>query len=620
LSKTFSGFLSVTGLLVLFFLINALAKPFLGGWFADFSEENLYSLSSGSEKILEGLEEPVTLKYFFSKTDAASIPALNVYSDRVLALLRQYDKVAGDKINFEILDPRPDSEDAEWANRFGLRPLALPSGEQIYFGLVGISSDGTERVIPNIDIDNQDQLEYDVSGLIQSLASNSRPRVGLISSLSLNGSKVPDPQTGGAQPSWVAFEQLASFSEIVTIGEEANEISPGLDALVLLHPKQLSEGLLYSIDQFVMGGGRLLVFVDPYCQLDAPPPTHPQGEPWSNSSDLNSLTGNWGAELVREFAVADYSRTTSVQTSRTGGPEEFIMWLSLGNDDLSSNEVISSGLELMVLPWAGHIETTQLEGVEITPIVESSGSGNLVPLADLQGPQGRPDSLLKKYSQLDGDKRVLAARIEGKLKSNFEEPPAAMAGQQSVNHLSVSENRSNVMIVADVDFMADAYSVVIQNSPFGGRVAAKLNDNLPFFLNAVENMSGSNELISIRSRGKVARPFTLVQKIEKDAQVRWKREEEVFLARLNDTNMRLSSFEKQGADEQVFSSALLQELENLRREKAEAQSNLRKVRRNLREDVETLGSNLFLINTFLVPVLLLIIYFGYMMISRTTES
>ncbi len=619
MSKTFSGFLSVIGLLVLFFLINALAKPFLGGWFADFSEENLYSLSSGSEKILEGLEEPVTLKYFFSKTDAASIPALNVYSDRVLALLRQYDKVAGDKINFEILDPRPDSEDAEWANRFGLRPLALPSGELIYFGLVGISSDGTEKVIPNIDIDNQDQLEYEVSGLIQSLSSNSRPRVGLISSLNLSGSKVPAP-SGGAQPAWVAVEQLAGFSELVSINEDVNEISPDLDVLVLVHPKRLSEGLLYSIDQFVMGGGRLLVFVDPYCQLDAPPSTHPQGEPWNNSSDLNSLTGNWGVELVREFAVADYGRTTSVQTSRTGVPEEFIMWLSLGKDDLSSSEVISSGLELMVFPWAGHIETTQLEGVEIAPIVKSSGSGNLVPVAELQGPQGRPDSLLKKYSQLGGEKRLLAARIEGKLKSNFEEPPAAMASQQSVNHLSVSENRSNVMIVADVDFMADAYSVVIQNSPFGGRVAAKLNDNLPFFLNAVENMSGSNELISIRSRGKVARPFTLVQKIEKEAQLRWKREEEVFLARLNDTNMRLSSFEKQGADEQVFSSALVQELENLRREKAEAQSNLRKVRRNLREDVETLGSNLFLINTFLVPVLLLIIYFGFMMISRTTES
>ncbi len=619
MSRTFSGVLSVIGLLVLFFLINALAKPLLGGWFADFSEENLYSLSEGSEEILEGLEEPVTLKYFFSKTDAASIPALNVYSDRVLALLRQYDKVAGGKINFEILDPRPDSEDSEWANRFGLRPLALPTGEQIYFGLVGISSDGTERVIPNIDIDNQDQLEYEVSGLIQALASKSRPRVGLISSLNLSGSKAPDPQTGGVQPAWVAFEQLAGFSEVVTITEDASEISPGLDVLVLIHPKQLSERLLYSIDQFVMGGGRLLVLVDPYCQLDIPPSTHPEGEPWSNSSDLNSLTANWGVELVREFAVADASRTTSVQTRRAGVPEEFIMWLSLGQNDLSIHEVISSGLELMVFPWAGHITTKQLEGVEINPIVESSGSGNMVPLADLQGPQGRPDSLLKKYSQ-DGEKRVLAARIEGKLRSNFEEPPVSMVSQQSVNHLSVSEDKSNVIIVSDVDFIADAYSVVIQNSPFGGRVAAKLNDNLPFFLNAVENMSGSNELISIRSRGKVARPFTLVQKIEKEAQLRWKREEEVFLARLNDTNMRLSNFEKQGADEQVFSSALMQELENLRREKAEAQSNLRKVRRNLREDVEALGSNLFLLNTFLVPVLLLIIYFGFMMVRGTTES
>jgi len=612
LNKSFSGILTGLLLLLVFFFVNAIAKSATSGWFLDFSEENLYSLSEGSERILERLEQPVTLKYFFSKTDSSSIPALSVYSDRVLALLRQYKKASGNKLDLEVLDPRPDSEDEDWANRFGLRPLTLGNGEQIYFGLVGISSSGVEKIIPNIDLNNQDQLEYQVTGLIQSLVQEGRPRAGLVSSLNLtpSGSQIPGGQNG-----WIAIEQLKELLDVEFIEAEAKELPADIEVLAVIHPKNLSEELRYSIDQFVLGGGRLIVMTDPFCQLDLPPAEHQQAKPWDNSSSLNSLTTAWGLELNEGFAVADSGRSTGIQTQRGAPPEEFVMWISLKGEDLSQEEVISSGLESVVFPWAGHLKIHENDGVRITPIAESSELGNLVPVSELMGMGGRPDQLLKKYSSA-GEKRLVAARIEGKLKSNFSNPPASIAQGQSIQHLTESKGVSNVLVVADVDFIADPYSVVLQNSPFGGQVAIRINDNLPMFLNALENMSGSNELISIRSRGKVSRPFTLVQDIEKDAQLRWRQEEEVFQARLNEANLRLSQFEKEGADNQVFSTAVMTELENLRREKAEAQQSLRKVRRNLREDVEKLGSNLFLINTFLVPLIVLISYFVLLATNR----
>ncbi len=618
MNKTLSGVVAVGALLGILLFVNAIAKNLTGGMFVDLSEEKLFSLSPGSKGVVSKLEAPVTLKYFFSKTDSADFPGLKVFNDRILGLLKQYSRAGAGNVRLEVFDPRPDSEEADWAIKYGLRALDLPNGESVFFGLVGVSESGEEKSLPTFDLNNQEGIEYEVTKLIYSLSNAKKPKVVLLSSLDTQGTDIVAQAAAQGQQQrprpWFFVQQLKEFADLSFLGPETTELPSDTDIVLLVHPKDLSEKILFAIDQHVLAGKSLIALVDPFCQMDRPQPTdgQPPSPDYDRSSDLNALLEKWGVKMLSGKILGDRQLATTVQTSRESRPQEFVFWLSLTEKNISNTDVISGALEQLTLPWSGSLELTPSDGVEIEPILTSSEENQLFDSARAADPQLDPSSLLKGFVP-EGKETALAVRVKGKLKTNFPNGLSTDAASGvSTNRLLESTETSNVIVFADVDFISDRFSVNLRNDPFGGQVAIKMNDNLPLFFNAVDNMGGSSDLISIRSRGRVSRVFTKVGELEKIAAERWTREEDVFKAKLAEANQRLQNFQEQsqGAGEQVFSSALMSELESLRDKKAEAQSKLRNVRRNLREDVESLGSRLFLINTFIAP-LVVALCFGF---------
>ncbi|MCB0320000.1 MAG: Gldg family protein [Bdellovibrionales bacterium] len=618
--------LSASGIAILgviLLLTNGISNSLFSRFYVDLTEERLYSLSDGSKNILAKIEEPVTLRYYFSKTDGASYPAIKLYGQRVLDLLREYDRLGGDNVTLEVYDPRPDSEEEEWAQKYGLNPFTLPTGEKLFFGLAAVNAYGDEDSIPVFNLQRQQFLEYDITKLIHSLRTGALPKVGIITTLDIQGAPKQMPPGMPPQPSdaWILVNQLENVADVEFLGTDVEKIPDDVKVLMVIFPQNLAEKTRYAIDQYAVKGGSLFIAVDPFCSAFEPPqdPNNPFASIGADRSAVLPELSGWGVEMKGKKVVGDINLATPVAVRQGQRPEMFPVWLTFSSANapkgewvVNQDEIISSDLETLMIPWPGAFDIKKQEGVTITPLLRTTDEAMLYEENDIRFSADRPEVLRKKYVR-GTESQVVALKIQGKLKSNFSAKPGDGAAETNMSteggHISQGTEDANIIVVADVDFLSDAYAAQAQNI-FGARFISLLNDNLIFAANATENLSGSNDLISLRSRGRFVRPFTKVQEIEASAQDRWKQEEEEFQAKLNEANQRLSQLQNgmdSGGGKQAFSSALLEEMKDLRERKKDAQQKLRDVRRKLREDKEDLGRVLFLVNTFLIPVILVLI-------------
>jgi len=553
-----------------------------------------------------------------SKTDATKFPALKLYGDRVLSLLREYERSSRGKISVEAIDPRPDSDEESWAQKYGIQPLAMPTGESLYFGMAAVNARGNEEVIPVFSLSRQEFLEYDITKAIYSLNLETKPLVGIISSLKVEG-ETP-PQTSMFAPSepepWIVVSQMSQFAQVTFIKPEEKTIDAGVKTLFVIHPKKLSPEMLYAIDQFVMRGGNLFVAIDPYCGADQPEGSQDPtaAMTYDHSSELSQLLDKWGVEMLPKKVVGDGSLSTKVNVNRQGVPQDFLLWLTLDKSNenaantINKDDILTGQLNNVLLTWSGALKKKEVEGIRFQPLLQSTKDAQLFDENDYRFGGGSPEALQSKYVP-SGEVQILAARVDGKFKSNFPEPPKGTEPNAlNQQHLTESKGESHVIVVADVDFLTDRISTVAQNF-LGQKVVTAINDNLAFAGNITENLLGSSDLISLRSRGEFSRPFSRVRAIEKKAEDKWRMEEMTLQAGLTGANQRLNQLQA-GTDqkngEQVLSAALMEEVKKIREQRADAQKRLREVRRNLRQDKESLGQWLFILNTFAVPLLLIV--------------
>ena len=603
--------LSLVTALAVIFAIFIFANMLFGSFFKtmrfDLTEESIYSLSKGTKNILNNLEDQVTLRYYYSKTEAVAIPFIQNYAERVEDLLHEYALTSKGKLILEVYDPRPDTEEQEWAEKFGIQPVPIQNNMSLYFGLVGTNERGDEDVIAYFDPNREELLEYDITRLIYNLNHPDKQKLGIISSLPLQGSFDPEQ---GMQPPWIFINELSKSYDIENLETDVKAIPEDIEVLLLLHPKNISNETLFAIDQFVLRGGRLLVFVDPYCETDEPKPDpNNPGMPASRFSNLEKLFKAWGVEMVKGKVAADQELATNVNTGR--GTVPYIVWLTLKEDNINHKDIITGQLENLLLPSPGILKTTETEGITYTPILQTTKAASTVEAMTLSF--SPPDTLIQRFTP-GNEALTLALRITGKFKTAFPEGrPTNEENKEKkkdektpeLQPLKESKEETNILVVADVDLLADRFSVQVQNI-FGQRLAIPFNDNLNFIANSVENLSGSNDLISIRSRGKFTRPFTKVQEIEKAAESKWKDEEKQLQEKVDEINRRLQEVQEPGkkTNRQIINRAIQDEINKYRIEKSNAQKKLREVRRNLRQDKEALGNWLFLINTFLIPLLI----------------
>ena len=598
----------------------------------DLTEEGAFTLAEDSKRVVREIDEPIVLRFYFSSRIAREIPQVGVYARHVRDLLEEFAAHSDGGIDLQIFDPEPFTDAEDRADSFGLQGLPVDrSGERVFFGLAGTNSTDDVEVIPFFDESRERDLEYDIARIVYSLANPELPAVGLITGLPIAGS--PMSQSGrGRNDAWTIYNLLLKSVDVRQIVSTATSVPEGVDVVVLVHPKGLTDETLYALDQFVLRGGRLLVFVDPHSEGESQNPELLRRgmPPGGFASNLGRLFEAWGIEMpagelagdvgfARRVQVPDRSRTRLMAI-------DYPLWLGVDRTGISREDSISHELSLLNIASPGHIRTLESAGATVTPLVTTSKDGGTVPVSLLQGPTD-PVAVLHAFKPAEAP-LVLAARLSGEVESAFPdgppEPKPKDGGEQAAEgeeaeideearaawealkaaHLARSTAPMDVIAVADVDMLADPMWMVASRLD-GGLTGQAVADNAAFFLNAVENMTGRDDLSSLRSRGSFQRPFTLVEKIRREAENKHRKKEKELLDRLEEAMGRLNRLERDSAAEEqvVLTASQVDSLKTMRADVIRLRRELRDVQHRLRRDVEALTSWLELVNIALVPAL-----------------
>jgi ABC-type uncharacterized transport system involved in gliding motility auxiliary subunit len=579
---------------VAFLAFNMLSALGLGNVRLDLTEQKLYTISEGTERILGELDEPINLYFFYSDKSARDLAVLRNYAVRVEEMLKAYERAANGKIKLHIIDPEPFSEDEDKAAGFGLQAVpANQSGEQIYFGLAGTNAVDDKQIIPFFPLDQEEFLEYQLSQLVQGLAKPERPVVGLLSGLQLNGGF--DMMARQPMAPWMVMEEVRQLFKIDSLKAGIDKIPDQVSVLLLVHPKNLPQPTLYAIDQFVLRGGKLLVFVDPLSEADNAPPMMP-GDDEGKASDLEPLFKAWGLRMVPDKVLGDGSYALSVSMGQGQRPARHAAWLALPKRAMNQDDVATSSLESLNIATAGILEPVEGAKTQFMPLLQSSEYAMPFDAARFAA-LGNPEELIRDLEPT-GERYAIAARISGPAQSAY---PNGIEGQK--DGLKSAEN-INVIAVADTDLLTDRMWVQVQDF-FGQRVPQPFADNAGFAINALDNLSGSDALISVRSRGRFSRPFEVVEALQREAEAQFRVKEEDLQKRLAETDQKLASLQQQDPSKPLELTPEQQAtVQQFIAEKLRIRKELREVRFQLNAQIEDLGRTLKLVNILAVPLLL----------------
>ncbi|MCO6415633.1 Gldg family protein [Siccirubricoccus sp. KC 17139] len=613
--RLWSSALGLLAAAVLAVGVNLLAERLLPRARLDLTQQHLYTLADGTRQILAGLRDPITLRLFYSRRLGAEIPVYGAYADRVRAMLDEYVALSNGRLKLEVYDPEPFSETEDRAMALGLQGVPVDqSGEQVYFGLSGSNLVDEERSIAFFQPDRERFLEYDLTRLVYELSNPTRPVVGVMSSLPLNG----DPRAmmlrnpALAQPA-VVMQQLRQFFTVRDVPPDAQAIEPDVQVLLVAHPQHLSEAAQYAIDQFVLRGGKLILLLDPHSEAQASRPG-PTGQPPSDTaSSLPRLLNAWGLEASPDQVVLDLRGAWRVRANPQDRVQavDYVAWYNLAGDSLNRTEVSLAQLEQITLASAGQVRKKEGATVEFTPLLTSSPQSML---ADAQRVRQDPNPvrLLAEFRP-SGERYVLAARVRGELATAFPDgpppPPEGAARPENFPaHRARSEGPANIVVINDSDVLEDRFWVRVQEF-FGQSVATPFSGNGSFIANLADALSGSDALISLRSRGESLRPFELVEDIRRNADAQYRQTERQLTEKLEQTERRLRELRQGGGQggsqaQAVITPEQRAEIDAARAEIVATRRQLRAVQLDLRRDIEGLENVLRLVNVALVPALL----------------
>jgi len=603
------------GLLVLalVFLVGVALVTLLPAARVDLTENQLYTLSEGTRKIVGTIPEPLNVYLFFSDKATADVPQLRTYAGRVREMLEEFANRSDGKLKLKVIDPLPFSEEEDRATAFGLRPINLGNNaDPVYFGIAATNSVGDDEIIPFLDPAKESFLEYDLARLVYSLANPKKPVVGLLSTLPMTAGF--DPMTQQIRQAWVVAEQLRQLFDLRMLEPGLDKVGDDIQVLMLVHPKDLPDSTLYAIDQFILRGGRAVIFADPYAEMDQGNPADPMaGMAGSGprASDLSRLLDAWGVSVDPGNVVGDDRYALTVGRP-DGGPVRHLGIIGVTTDGMSQDDVITSGLNVVNMAFAGQITRSESAAAEVTPVIQSSDQAALIPTSQL-GLASDPD-LLRDGFEPTGERYTLAARVTGTVASAF--PAEGRAG-----HLAVAAEPINVLLVADADLLSDRLWAQTQEF-LGQRLTTAFANNGDLAVNALDNLLGSGDLISIRSRATFQRPFTRVQDLRREAELRFRSAEERLQAELEEADARLSELQASRTDQgtEILSPQQEAEIERFQARRLELRKELRQVQRDLDRDIESLGTRLKVLNVALVPLLISVLSVGLVLVRRRARQ
>lgn len=618
--------LSSTGLMIVLpvvILVNVIFSFVNMRW--DATENKVYSLSEGSRHIVSRISEPVVIKFFWSRNDAELPRALRLYAGNVKDFLAEVERAGNGRISIKEYDTRLDSDEEDMARKYALRPFASQQGCPLYCGLVFLSGEREER-IATLDPSREELLEYDIMRNIYQSQLPGKKTVGIISDLPVFGIARP----GEPAVPWIFVQELKKTYEVKDLPPNTEKIDPEINILMLIHPKNLSPQLQFAIDQYVLGGGNALVFVDPYAMSEVGPMASRFGMFSAPASSAQTLFKAWGISTDPLSITVDYGQSTRMG-SPSGKTDDNPLVLSLRPDTMNHKNQITSRLDSMLVGLSGALRKAADSSYEFEPLLFSSHDAALATVMQIS----KPVEDIRREISPAGEQLVLAAQVRGKFKTAFPDgppkipdPPGGPAGKQEesrqqqtaqppADYLREGKALSTLVVVADTDLLADPFYV--NSNPSQGMGGARMfNDNFNFVANACELLTGNDDLIGLRSRGKFQRPFTRVLALQRSAQEKWLSKEQELARQGEETNRKLQILQqrKDESQRQIVSAEQEAEILKFQEEKRKIDLELKEVRKQLNAEINDLGRKLRIVNIFLVPAWVILAGLGFAMFRQ----
>ena len=601
------GVVALALAVVMFLAINTFLEAAIRGVQVDLTENQLFTLSDGTKETLGAVKEPITLRFFSTRKLVETTPGLTAYGDRVQELLERYVGLSNGTIRLELVDPEPFSPEEDRAVGFGLSGVPITeAGDLGYFGIAATNTTDDKDVIPFLTPQREQFLEYDLTRMINNLANPKKKVIALVAGIPLDS----DPLK--KYKAWALVDQLKQFFEVRPQGLTP-KITDDVDLVMIVHPFGLSDLSKYAIDQYVLRGGKAMVFVDPHAEEGARS-NRALRLPPGLGSDLPKLFKAWGIKFDRNKVLGDLKAGQRVQAGvdSFGRPiiTRYVAWTSYGPENINSTDVTSSQLRLVNFGTPGFFEVADDATVKVEPLITSTASSGPFP-ADMVRRDPKPADILQQFKPQDKT-YILAARLSGTVKSAFPDGPPKDDSKKDEKkdekaaavkpHLMKSEKPANIIIVADTDFIADMFWVRTQDL-FGQTVTVPTANNADFVVNAADNLSGTSSLIGLRSRGLSARPFELVEEIQNEAEDKYRTKERSLVTELADVEKKMQELQtteraKSGA---VMSPEQQEAIGKFRARVLEIRRELRSVQLNLRRDIDELDGQLKLLNIAAMP-------------------
>ena len=618
---------SIPGLLaaiVAFLLINAAAGPMITSVRLDLTEGKLHTLSDGTLNILSNLKEPLTLKFFWSRGAAQNLPALKLFARGVKEMLEEYQARSGGKIVLDVIDPEPFSEEEDEAVALGLNGIPVSGGvNTLYFGLAGKDLEGRDVIIPFIQPEREAFLENDISQMIYTLSHPEKTTVGLLSALPVTGGPSPG-NPFQMMPPWMISDQLHRHFDLKVLVKE-EPVPDDIDILMVVHPHGLSDKVLYFTDQFVLGGGRALVFADPFSEFTAR--LNPEaGDGEKRTADR--LLAAWGTVLEPGKVVGDMEISRKVTFQGRFGLQSanYLPWITLSDDLIDREEVVTAQLQQLNLASAGSLLQSSEARTDFIPLLSSTRQAMLIPVEDVAfNPD--PARIMSRFSPA-GVSFILGARLRGPASTAFPDGPPSNTGKTDggadqpaySDHISASTGDINVIVIADTDMLQDGFWVDVKEF-FGQRIPIPLSDNADLVINAIDQLGGSPDLIGLRSRASSFRPFTLLDRVAREAELKFRTKEQELVTRLDETEGKLSELQarRENPDSPELTPEQEEELGKFLEEKVRIRKELREVQFGLRHDIERLQGQVRFINIGLIPLTIILLALGIWLIRQRRD-
>ena len=586
--------ISVVSTVILFLSFNYIVQKINFNLGIDFTSNKTFTLSNGTKRVIDEIDEPIKINFVYSRNLSKNIPIIQNYANQVQGLLNRYSDLASGKIELSFIEPEPYSDDEDYVNRYGIQGFPIDQeGSKIYFGMIASNTTDDIEVVSFFDPSKAATLEKQLTDIVYKLNRSKKPMIGFLSWVDTAPPMMPNNQLG--QGEYTILEELSYFYDFEFLDTDVESFE-NIDLLFVYHPSDIKDKTEYAIEQFILEGGETVIFLDPFFE---------KNDHSNKTSDLTNilktLNINYNSNVILDGAQAtrlqtqqNISDNTSLQTILK------LNWPEVRGQFINQSEEIGNGLSLIRLVSAGGLAPLNEESeISYIPLISSSEVTMDLPMREVHD----PIKLINNFKPT-GITYDFGVKLSGKTSSSFNEFEFIRE-----DHIDSSVKDINVVLFSDADFIRNAFWARIQKF-LDTNVIEATSDNGTLVTNVLDSMTGYDEFIDLRNKEAPFRPFVVVQKLQAEAEQKYLGQEQELQAQLDETLVKIQNLSGGRDAESVnLTDKQLMELADFQLEVERKRQQLREVRRNLSKNIDRLANQINILNTFLIPILLILLMF-----------